>query len=108
MAAALQESLSGKGFTYRVASTGEKGLEMIKENRPDLILLDFLLPGMSGLEVLKELEPIRKEKNIPVIVLSNVDNPDDLKEARQYDISEYLVKTDWRLEDVISKIKSAI
>ena len=108
LAEALQENLSAKGFVVRTAGTGEDGLELIKESHPDLILLDSLLPGMSGIEVLEALKPIREKNNIPVIMLSNLDNPDDLKAARAYDIEEYLIKTDWRLDDVISKIKSAI
>ena len=74
----------------------------------DLILLDSILPGISGLEVLEELKPIRAEKNIPVIMLSNLDDPEDLKDAREYGIDEYLIKTDWRMEDVVKKIKQII
>lgn len=108
LAVALQESLSQKGFVVRTAPSGEDGLKLIKDDRPDLILLDTVLPGMSGLDVLEALKSIRDEQNIPVIMLSNIDNPEDLKKARKYDIEEYLVKTDWRLDDVISKIKAAI
>lgn len=108
LAAALQESLSQRGFVVRTASKGEEGIGIIKQDRPDIILLDLILPDMNGIDVLKALKPIRDEQNIPVIVLSNIDDPDEFKEAREYDIEEYLVKTDWRLDDVIAKIKSAL
>ena len=108
LATALQENLTGQGFAVTVADSGEAGLEIIKKSRPDLLLLDSILPGMNGIEVLKALKPMRDEKHFPIIMLSNLDNPEDLRAAREYDIEEYLVKTDWRLEDIVAKIKKAI
>ncbi len=108
LAAALQEELVRVGFVVRTASSGEEGVQDIKRERPDLILLDSMLPQMSGLQVLEELKTMREEKNIPVIMFSNSDNPDDIKKAREYNIEEYLVKTDWRLADVVQKIKDVL
>src|SRR3979411_1058377 len=64
---ALQRSLSAYGFEVRAVSSGEEALEEISRERPDLVLLDLGLPGMSGLEV---CEKIRAESNLPIIVLS--------------------------------------
>ena len=108
LASALKDALEGRGYVVRVALRGEEGLELVKKERPDLILLDLVLPDMTGIDILRELQPMRAEKHIPVIILSNLDNPDDLKEAREYNIEEYLIKTDWKLEDVIARIKEAI
>lgn len=108
LAIALQENLTDKGFVVRVAETGEDALKLIQDDRPDVLLVDLLLPGMSGIELLEALKPLREEHNIPVIVLSNSDSREDLRDAKQYNIEEYLVKTDWKLADVIAKIKSVI
>jgi DNA-binding response OmpR family regulator len=108
LAVALKDSLSERGFNVTAVNTGEEGVQLIKSESFDIVLLDWLLPGMSGLEVLKEVDEVRQAKRLPVIILSNVDNPDDIKAAREYEIAEYLVKTDWRLDDVVQKIKGAL
>lgn len=108
LAEALKDALSDKGFEVRTATTAEVGIELIKEEVPDVLLLDFILPGMSGVDMLEALKPIREEKNFGIVMLSNVDNPNDLQKAREYDIDHYLVKTDWRLEDVIKTIKGLV
>ena len=108
LAIALSENLTSKGFAVKIAKNGEEGVDIIKQYHPDLILLDSILPGMSGVDVLESLKTMREEKNIPIIMLSNLDDPEDVKEARKYGIEEYLVKTDWKLADVVAKIAKAI
>ena len=105
---ALEEHLSNKGFSVDGVGTAEDALEFVKKSPPDLILLDTILPGMSGIDFLEAVKDIRASHKIAVIMLSNLDNPGDLEKARAYDIEEYLVKTDWRLDDVIEKIRKAL
>ena len=105
---ALLEALKDKGYEAKLASTGEAGVELIEKEYPDLLLLDFLLPGIDGLEVLERLKAKRDETPLPVVMLSNLDNPEDLSRAREYGIEEYLVKSDWRLEDVMEVVRKAL
>ena len=105
LANALKETLSERGFQVTLALDGESGLELIKNEKPQLLVLDTILPGMSGLDLLDGLIEYRKQNELKIIMLSNVDKPEELSRARTYDIDEYLVKTEWRMEDVIDKIK---
>ncbi len=105
LATALSDALVQQGYTVSRAQNGEEGISLIEKQNPDLLLLDTLLPEMSGIDVLESLKAYRAERNLKVIILSNVDDPEALKRARQYDIEEYLIKTDWRMEDVIKTIK---
>jgi DNA-binding response OmpR family regulator len=108
LAAALCDALSEAGFEATSVATGEEGLELIKKDNPTLLLLDSILPQMSGMDVLKALQEYRKMHELKIIMLSNVDDPHELRAAREFDIEEYLIKTDWRMEDVIKTIKNHI
>lgn len=108
LAEALKEHLEKKGFTAETVTSGEAALTAMNNTAPDLILLDIALPGMSGFDLLDQIQEMRAEKHTPVIMLSNLDNPDDLRRAHHYDVSEYLIKTDWRLDDVVKKIEKAL
>lgn len=108
LSSVVQELLSEKGYDVATADTGESGLTLVQEQKPSLLLLDSRLPGMSGLEVLEALQEFRKNHELKIIILSNVDDPVELRAAREYGIDEYLIKTDWRMEDVVSTVKKHI
>ena len=101
---ALQAALEGKGYVVFKSLTGEDALEQIKAQKPDLVLLDTILPGISGLEVLEALKDYRAANPLKIVMLSNVDDPEELKKARKYEIDDYLIKTDWRIEDILSRV----
>lgn len=105
LAEAVKETLDDRGFSVSVANDGESGIEVIKSEKPKLILLDSMLPGMNGLDVLEQLQEYRKENKLNIIMFSNVDTPEELHKARSYNIDEYLIKTEYRMEEVIDKIK---
>jgi CheY-like chemotaxis protein len=104
MAAGLKEA----GFEVALALNGEDGLRMAKEYLPDLILLDLILPKIDGFEVLEKLKEKEITKDIPVIVLTNLENPADIEKAIRLGAKGYLVKANYSLEEVINKIKQAI
>lgn len=110
--AALQEALGGvlKQAGYEVISAldGEIGLRLAKSEKPDLILLDLILPKFSGFEVLKILSDNGETKEIPVIVLTNMEKMEDINKAIELGAKTYLVKTDYDLEEVISKVKKVL
>ena len=109
---ALQKSLSDflqqKGCETSSALNGEDGLKLAKSYSPDLILLDLILPKINGFDVLKQLKAEKETKNIPVIVLTNLEGITDIDRATSLGAMTYLVKTEYKLEDVFNKIKQAL
>ena len=101
----LNEILQQEGFKILSAFDGEEALKLTKEEMPDLILLDLILPKKDGFEVLKELKADEKTKDIPVIVLTNLEGIGDVEKAIELGAISYLVKANYKLEDVVRKIK---
>jgi len=74
-------------------------------SKPNLILLDIIMPKMDGMEMLKKMRATNWGKNIPVIILTNLSNPFHEEEAKKLNVVDYLIKTDCHLEDIFKKIK---
>lgn len=110
--AALQEAfgevLKQAGYKVIMALDGEIGLRLAKTEKPDLILLDLVLPKLHGFEVLKKLKDNKETKDIPVIVLTNLEKVEDVETAIELGAKTYLVKTQYNLEEVITKIRKII
>jgi len=104
----LADKLSSQGFEVLQAKDGEQGLEIAKEKMPDLILLDIIMPKMDGITMLKNLRNDSWAKATPVILLTNVDNPTTVAAAVENDMLGYLVKSDWKLEDVVRIVKEKL
>jgi two-component system alkaline phosphatase synthesis response regulator PhoP len=101
----LNEILQQEGFKILSAFDGEEGLKLAAEEKPNLILLDLILPKKDGFEVLKEIKEDEKMKDIPVIVLTNLEGIGDVEKAIELGATTYLVKANYKLEDVVTKIK---
>lgn len=95
---------------YKMISAldGKIGLRLAKSEKPDLILLDLVLPSMHGFEVLKKLKQDPETKEIPVIILTNLEKMEDVEEAIKLGAKTYLVKTQYRIEEVMEKVKKAL
>jgi len=100
--------LPKEGYDMISALDGEAGLKLAKERKPDLILLDLILPKMDGFEVLKQLKKEVETKAIPVIVLTNLERVVDIEKAIEAGATTYLVKANYTLEEVLEKIKKAL
>lgn len=105
---AVGEILSQEKFEVLSALDGEKGFELIKKEKPDLVLLDLILPKKDGFEVLKEIKADQELKDIPVIVLTNLEGMGDVEKALSLGATTYLVKASYNLEDVVSKIRQIL
>lgn len=90
------------------ALDGETGLKLAKSQKPDLILLDLVLPKIHGFEVLKKLKEDKETKGIPVIVLTNLEGVGDVDKVLGLGATTYLVKAQYSLEEVVEKIKKAL
>lgn len=97
-----------EGFKVNAAYDGEKGLEMAVKNLPDIVLLDLVLPKLSGFDVLKELKSSNKTKDIPVILLTNLSQKSDVEKGLKLGASDYLIKAHFMPSEVVEKIKKLI
>jgi DNA-binding response OmpR family regulator len=104
----LEKAISNEGLNVDGANNGEEGLAMALKNHPDLILLDLLMPKMLGLKVLEKLRKDEWGKDVPVIILTNLDFEDKKEELENDHNCEYMVKASWRLEDVVKKVKEKL
>ncbi|NMB69902.1 response regulator [candidate division WWE3 bacterium] len=101
----LETKLQAAGFETICCSDGEECVALINSNKPDLILLDIIMPKKDGLEILKEISKTDWVKNVPIIVLSNKSDYNTQHEAWYYGVKVYLVKAETSLEDVLSRVK---
>ncbi len=102
---ALKEFLAAEKFEVVNAFDGDAAVRMARSENPDLILLDIILPKKDGFEVLDELKKDRQTEKIPVMLLTNLENPEQIEKAFEKGVSTYLVKSNYRLEEVVQKIK---
>lgn len=98
---ALQRTLNAHGYTVLTASTGEEAIEIVTQHRPDLLLLDLLLPGMSGLEVCWR---VRAVSNVPIIVLSVKNTERDKVEALDLGADDYIAKP-FGMNEVLARVR---
>jgi len=102
------EILKQEGYEVISALDGEIGLRLAKEKKPDLILLDLILPKIHGFDVLKKIKEDKEIQEIPVIILTNLEGIGDVDKALELGATTYLVKTQYTLEEVVEKIKKAL
>lgn len=98
--------LAEMGYVAILAQNGEEGLEELKKNKIDLILLDILMPIMNGVEMLEEIKKRPEWKNIPVILLTNVGEKESIQKVRNLGVKNYLIKSHFTPAEVIEKIEA--
>lgn len=103
----LARKFTAEKFKILYAPTGERALEILKEReRPDLILLDILLPGIDGFEVLRQVKSSQESQNIPVIILSNLGQDSDIELGKKLGAAEFLVKVSLTLDEIVAKVRA--
>ena len=90
------------------AKNGKEGLEMALKKHPDLILLDIIMPVMDGMTMLKKLREDKWGKDAKVIILSNLSDAEKASESLEQGVHDYLVKTDWHIDDVVKKVRGTL
>lgn len=98
--------LSQEGFGVVEAINGAEALKKLKVTRPDLMLLDIVMPYMDGLEVLKNIKNNVDTKNIPVILLTNLSQKEEIDRGLELGANDYLIKSHFTPSEVLEKIKS--
>ena len=104
----LKQKLLSEGYEVSLARDGAEGYKAIKEFKPDLILLDIVMPNMNGYEVLESKAKDNEIKDIPVIVVSNSGQPVEIDRALALGVKDYLVKASFDPEEVMVKVRAQL
>lgn len=100
----ISQKLSREGYDISEAIDGEKGLKLVQEEKPDLVLLDLILPGIDGFEVLANLKKDPQLSKIPVIILSNLGQREDIDKGLKMGAIDYLIKAHFTPGEIIDRI----
>ena len=105
---ALRDKLTREGFAVLEAKNGKQGLEIALSEHPDFILLDIVMPVMDGMTMLKKLRGDAWGKEAKVILLTNLSDPEKVFESIAREAYEYLVKSEWKIEDVVKMVRDKL
>lgn len=105
---AMTQAVQEAGYAVLSALDGEIGIRLAEKEMPDLILCDLILPKKNGLEVIEALKKNPSTADIPIIVLSNLEDTQNIQKAMELGVHSYLVKTSYTLDEVMSKIRQAM
>lgn len=101
-----QSKLIKEGFQIIAATDGEMAIEKIEKERPDIVLLDLIMPVKNGFEVLEEINANPELKKIPVLILSNLGQESDIEKGIQLGAVDFIVKSNMSIQGVVDKIRS--
>jgi DNA-binding response OmpR family regulator len=104
----LSKKIQGTGYTLLKADRGDDALKILETEVPDLVVLDIMLPGMTGLEVLQKIRMDARLKNIPAIMLSNTNKPSYVESAKMLGVKKFMVKAAVSLNEIIFEIDSIL
>jgi len=100
----LRRKISQEGYDVSTAKDGQEGLKLMKMMKPDLVLLDIVMPKMGGFDVMEEMQKDSELKKIPIIVVSNSGQPVEIGKAQELGARDWLIKTEFDPKEVIDKI----
>ena len=100
----LERKLAQEGYEVSIAKDGIEGLEKMKKTKPDIVLLDIVMPRMGGFEVMEEMVKNKELKKIPIIVISNSGQPVELDRAKRLGAKDWLIKTEFDPQEVLEKV----
>jgi len=100
----LEKKLKDENYDVFIARDGVEGLASLRKTKPDLILLDIIMPRMGGFEVMEEMRKDEELKEIPVIIISNSGQPVELKKAKELGVKDWLIKIKIDPKEVIKKV----
>lgn len=106
--AVLADALSAAGFQVLLAKDGQDAVIQAQAAHPDLILLDVLMPRMDGRVALRALRDSPATQNTPIIFLTNLSELDTISDALDSEVSGYIVKSDWSIEEIVRKVREKL
>lgn len=101
---AYRMKLTKAGYDFKLVSDGEEALAVIDDFKPDVMLLDLVMPKKDGFSTLEEIRKNKKFKDLPIIVASNLGQKEDLDRAKILGATDYIVKSDISMEDIVTKV----
>jgi len=104
----IAQKLVKEGYEISEAVDGEEGIKKIREEKPGLVLLDLILPGIDGFEVLSKMREEPGLAPIPVIILSNLGQKEDVERGLKLGAADYLIKAHFTPGEIIEKIKNIL
>jgi len=104
----LQKKLANEGYEITVARNGLDGLEKMRKIKPDLVLLDIIMPKLGGFGVMEEMRKDPELKNTPIIIISNSGQPVELNRAQELGAKDWLIKTEFDPQEVLDKVAKQI
>jgi len=105
---AYKDGLARAGYNVVVAHDGAEAMDLLRASRPDLLLLDLIMPKMSGFEVLRAIQDESSLEGMPIIVLTNLSQDSDEAEVRSYNVTDFIVKADITLNDLLARIDQVL
>lgn len=101
----LKIKLEKEGFKLNIAKDGEVGLAMLKSEKPDLVLLDIILPKMNGFEILERIKKEDEAIGTPIIIISNLAREGEINRGLSLGAKDFIVKTNLSLDNLVGKIR---
>lgn len=108
MQRALKNKLEHAGYAVSAANDGEKAIDALRSTRPDLVLLDLIMPKLDGISVLRQMKADDALRAVPVVILTNLSSGDKVAEAMQLGTFDFLVKANYSLDDVLKKVNDRL
>ncbi len=105
---ALAEGFKNAGFEVTPAYDGEEALAKIKEIKPDVVLLDIMMPKMDGIAVVWEMKADAEIAGIPVVMLTNLSDPDTVSKILETGVTDYLLKSEQTIDQIIEKVNQVM
>ena len=106
LSSAYKAKLTKAGFEVTMASDGIEVLQALKNSKPDVILLDLIMPNKDGFTVLEEIKKDEERKNIPIIIASNLGQKEDIDKGMALGAKDFVIKSNMSLDDLVAKINS--
>ncbi len=108
LANAYRVKLTHDGFDVRITFDGHETIKATKEFKPDLLILDIIMPMQDGFSVIEELRADSEFAKLPILIASNLGQTEDMKKAKSLGANEYIVKSQIKLEEIVGKIKKIL
>jgi len=104
----INKKLASEGFSVMSAIDGEDGIKKAKEDKPDLVLLDLVLPNIDGFEVLSKIREDASISKTPVIILSNLGQKEDIDKGMKLGATDYIIKAQFTPEEIVERVKNVL
>lgn len=108
MSGILTRHLIGEGFAVVLMADGDQAFDHIAVERPDIVLLDIVLPGRSGFDILQKLKQVESTKSIPVLILSNLGSKEEIQRGIDLGAEGYLIKANSTIEEITEKVRGIL